>query len=258
MTDAPADRARQQRIFDDIMKRCGGADRLSPLDIEIATLATSLLAAAQDRPDDLATTSATIEKLLSKLPVADDASPAWDLRRLSDEQLNALAVIEGIATGTAPAGPLLPTLPERQPGRNEQAAASRVPEPCLHRLGILTGVDQERRRGMPPAMRWLRCDDLGLAHDLTQPDCHIHRQHRLAAPAREAVERVARVALAPGQRGFKDVRLLHAHQFGNCTGDADGSPAGVAFRLLALCAFCCCILYLALLAVLRTRLAIRT
>ena len=52
MTDAPADRARQQRIFDDIMKRCGGADRLSPLDIEIATLATSLLAAAQDTLDD--------------------------------------------------------------------------------------------------------------------------------------------------------------------------------------------------------------
>jgi hypothetical protein len=104
MTDARAER--QARIFDDITAKCGGIGALGPLDIELATLAAALLAAAQERPEDLTKTADTISGLLARLP---DAPPAtvddgFDLRRLSDEDLRLLAEID--ARGRAADAPL--------------------------------------------------------------------------------------------------------------------------------------------------------
>jgi hypothetical protein len=103
MTDDVAER--QGKIFDDIASKAGGVANLSPLDIELATLASALLVSAQDTPENLSATADTISGLLERLPTAPEGAPDdFDLARLSDSDLAELERINQVARNTQ--GPL--------------------------------------------------------------------------------------------------------------------------------------------------------
>lgn len=92
---------------------------MSPVDVRIAVMASTLLVAAQDRPEDLLRTSDTLVKLLSQLPVATAADePPYDLTRLSTDEFNELDRLCCIARGEAEPTPIA-SLPEREIGPSE-------------------------------------------------------------------------------------------------------------------------------------------
>jgi hypothetical protein len=114
------------KLFDELVAKHGPLDRLGSLDREMCTIIVRMMITMRSAAsDEIARLAATVATLTATLPtpITADASPEWDLTKLTDEQLNALMVLEGIATGTAPVEPL-PPMTERVMGRNETLAAS--------------------------------------------------------------------------------------------------------------------------------------